>query len=326
MRIFVAGATGALGRRLVPLLVEGGHQVTGMTRTPGKAAGLRAAGAEPVVADALDREAVLRAVTAARPEVVVHQLTALATTTSFRRFDQQFALTNRLRTEGTDHLLEAARAAGARRFVAQSFAGWPFARVGGPVKTEDDPLDPDPPAQLRRTLEAIRHLEAAVLGAEGIEGVVLRYGGFYGPGTSAGAGGYMLEDLRRGRFPIVGAGTGVWSFIHIDDAAAATVAAIERGAPGIYQIVDDDPAPVSEWLPALADAIGARPPRRVPAWLARLLAGEHAVVLMTEIRGASNAKARRELGWRPVHRSWRQGFRDGLGQAAPGPYPARKVS
>jgi nucleoside-diphosphate-sugar epimerase len=327
MRIFVAGATGVLGRRLVPQLVSGGHQVTAMTRTPGKAAGLRAAGAEPVVADALDRDAVLRAVVAARPQVVVHQLTALTGMTGFRKFDREFALTNRLRTEGTDHLLEAARTAGTRRFVAQSFTGWPFARVGGPVKTEDDPLDPDPPAQLRRTLEAIRHLEAAVLGTEGIDGIVLRYGGFYGPGTSAGAGSSMLEDLRRRRFPIVGAGTGVWSFIHIDDAAAATMAAVERGAPGIYQIVDDEPAPVSEWLPALAAAIGAPPPRQVPAWVARLLAGEHAVVLMTEARGASNAKARHELGWRPGYRSWRQGFRHGLGEAtAAGPYPARKVS
>jgi 2-alkyl-3-oxoalkanoate reductase len=313
MRIYVAGATGALGRRLVPLLVAGGHQVTAMTRSPGKAAGLRAAGAEPVVADALDREAVLAVVTAARPEVVVHQLTDLAGTTDLKRFDAGFAGTNRLRTEGTDHLLEAARAAGARRLVAQSFAGWPFARVGGPVKTEDDPLDPDPPAELRRTLDAIRHLEAAVLGAEGIEGVVLRYGGFYGPGTSAGVGGYMLEDLRRGRFPMVGAGTGVWSFVHIDDAATATVAAVERGAPGLYQVVDDDPAPVSEWLPALAAAVGARPPRRVPVWLARLLGGEHGVVLMNEVRGAANAKARRELGWRPAYPSWRQGFRSGLG-------------
>jgi 2-alkyl-3-oxoalkanoate reductase len=313
MRIFVAGATGALGRRLVPLLVAGGHQVTAMTRRVGRTMELYAAGAEPVVADALDRDAVLAAVTAARPEAVVHQLTDLAGVTSFRRFDQGFAATNRLRTEGTDHLLEAARVAGARRFVAQSFAGWPFARLGGPVKTEDDPLDPDPPAELRRTLDAIRYLESAVLEAEGLEGVVLRYGGFYGPGTSAGEGGYILDDLRRRRFPVVGAGTGVWSFVHIDDAATATVAALERGAPGIYQIVDDDPAPVSAWLPALAAAAGARPPRRVPAWLARLLAGEHAVVLMTEVRGASNAKAKRELGWRPAHPSWRQGFRTGLG-------------
>jgi 2-alkyl-3-oxoalkanoate reductase len=313
MRIFVAGATGALGRRLVPQLVAGGHRVTGMTRSPGKAGWLRAAGAEPVVADALDRDDVLRVVAAARPEVVVHQLTDLAAMTNFRKFDAGFAATNRLRTKGTDHLLAAARAAGARRLVAQSFAGWPFARVGGPVKTEDDPLDPDPPAQLRRTLDAIRHLEAAVAQAEGIEGLVLRYGGFYGPGTSAGEGGYVLEDLRRRRLPIVGAGTGVWSFVHIDDAAAATVAAVERGAPGIYQIVDDDPAPVAEWLPVLAEAAGARPPRRVPVWAARLLAGEHGVVLMTEVRGASNAKAKRELGWRPAWPSWRQGFRAGLG-------------
>ena len=243
----------------------------------------------------------------------MHELTDLAGTTSMRRFDRAFAGTNRLRIEGTDHLVAAARAAGARRLVAQSFAGWPFARVGGPVKTEDDPLDPDPPAELRRTLDAIRHLESAVLGAEGLEGIVLRYGGFYGPGTSAGEGGYMLDDLRRRRFPVIGAGTGVCSFVHIDDAATATLAALERGAPGIYQIVDDDPAPVSAWLPALAAAAGARPPRRVPAWLARLLAGEHAVVLMTEVRGASNAKAKRELGWRPAHPSWRQGFRTGLG-------------
>jgi nucleoside-diphosphate-sugar epimerase len=326
MRIFVAGATGAIGRRLLPLLLADGHQVTAMTRRPAKAAGLRATGADPVVADALDREAVLAAVTAARPEVVVHELTDLAAMRDFRKVDQGFAATNRLRTEGTDHLLAAARAAGARRFVAQSFAGWPFARTGGPVKTEDDPLDPDPPAALRPTLDAIRHLEAAVLGADGMEGVVLRYGGFYGPGTSAGEGGYMLEDLRRRRFPMVGAGTGVWSFVHIDDAAAATAAAVERGAPGVYQIVDDDPAPVSEWLPALAEAAGAPPPRRVPAWLARLVAGEHAVVLMTEVRGAANAKARRELGWTPVHRSWRQGFRDDLAGTGPGSYPARKVS
>jgi nucleoside-diphosphate-sugar epimerase len=313
MRIVVAGATGALGRRLVPLLVERGHEVVGMTRSPAKAADLRAAGAEPVVADALDRDAVLRAVGQARPEVVVHQLTALAGLTNSRRFDQGFALTNRLRTEGTDHLLAAARAAGARRFVAQSFAGWPFARVGGPVKTEEDPLDPDPPAEFRRTLDAIRHLESAVRGAEGLEGVVLRYGGFYGPGTSVGDGGFLLEEIRRRRLPIVGAGTGVWSFVHIDDAAAATAAAVERGAPGIYQIVDDDPAPVSAWLPALAAAIGAKPPRRVPAWVARLLAGEHGVVLFTDIRGASNAKAKRELGWNPAYPSWRQGFRTGLG-------------
>jgi nucleoside-diphosphate-sugar epimerase len=317
MRIFVAGATGVLGSRLVPLLLEGGHELVGMTRSPERAERLRAAGATPVVADGLDREAVLSAVRQARPEVVVHQLTALAGATDFRRLDEGFAPTNRLRTAGTDILLAAALAAGARRFVAQSYAGWPFAREGGPVKTEEDPLDPDPPGELRRSLDAIRHLESAVLGADGLAGVVLRYGGFYGPGTSLGDGGFMLDDLRRRRFPIVGAGTGVWSFVHIDDAAAATAIAVERGAPGCYQIVDDDPAPVSEWLPALAAAIGAKPPRRVPAWLARLLIGEHGVVLMTEIRGASNAKARRELGWRPAHPSWRQGFREGLAASQP---------
>jgi nucleoside-diphosphate-sugar epimerase len=305
MKIFVAGATGALGSRLVPLLVKGGHEVVGMTRSSEKAADLRRLGAEPMVADGLDRNAVLRAVRQARPEVVVHQLTALAGMTSFRKFDEGFALTNRLRTQGADHLLAAALDAGTRRFVAQSFAGWPFARAGGPVKTEDAPLDPNPPAELRRTLDAIRHLESAVLGAEGLEGVVLRYGGFYGPGTSVGVGGFMLDSIRKRRFPIVGAGTGVWSFVHIDDAAAATVAAVEGGPPGLYHVVDDDPAPVSAWLPALAAAIGAKPPRQVPAWVGRLAAGEHGVVLLTEVRGAANAKARRELGWKPAHPSWR---------------------
>jgi nucleoside-diphosphate-sugar epimerase len=327
MKVFVAGATGAIGTQLVRQLAAAGHDVIGMTRSPAKTDMLRALGARPVVADALDPDAVARAVAETEPEVIVHQLTALSGRLDLRRPDRFFAMTNRLRTEGTDHLLEAARAAGARRFVAQSYAGWPFARTGGPVKTEEDPLDPDPPAEFRRTLDAIRHLESAVLGAEGLEGVVLRYGGFYGPGTSVGDGGFLLEEIRRRRLPIVGAGTGVWSFIHIDDAAAATMAAVERGAPGIYQIVDDEPAPVSEWLPALAAAIGAPPPRQVPAWVARLLAGEHAVVLMTEARGASNAKARRELGWLPAWPSWRQGFRHGLGEAtAAGPYPARKVS
>jgi 2-alkyl-3-oxoalkanoate reductase len=312
-RILLAGSTGVVGRRLVPLLVEAGHHVIALTRRPERVPALQAAGAHPAVVDVRESGALVATVRDTAPEVVVHQLTDLAGTTNLKRFDAGFAATNRLRTEGTDNLLAAARAAGARRLVAQSFAGWPFARVGGPVKTEEDPLDPDPPAELRRTLDAIRHLEAAVLGAEGIEGLVLRYGGFYGPGTSVGAGGYMLDDLRRRRLPIVGAGTGVWSFIHIDDAAAATAAAVERGAPGLYQIVDDDPAPVAEWLPALAEAAGARPPRRVPVWAARLLAGEHGVILMTEARGADNTKAKRELGWRPAYPSWRQGFRTGLG-------------
>ena len=312
MRVFVAGATGVLGTRLVPLLVERGHEVTGMTRSPEKAGAVRAAGAEPAIADALDSTATAAAVERARPEVVVHELTALPAAINYRKVDRDFALTNRLRTEGTDNLLGAARASGARRFVAQSFAGWPYARLGGLVKTEEDPLDPDPPPGLRTTLDAIRHLEAAVLGTEGIEGLVLRYGGFYGPGTSVGKGGSVTEDVRRRRIPLVGDAGGVWSFVHIDDAARATVAAIERGEPGTYNIVDDDPAPVSEWLPGLASALGAKPPRRVPAFLARLAVGKHGVVMMTDARGASNAKAKRDLGWELEYPSWREGFRTGL--------------
>jgi 2-alkyl-3-oxoalkanoate reductase len=259
---------------------------------------------------------VREALTRAEPEVVVHELTALAGFTDFRKFDEGFATTNRLRTEGTDHLIAGLREMGVRRLVAQSYAGWPHARIGGPVKTEEDPLDPDPPAALRRTLEAIRHLEDAVLHTDGVQGTVLRYGGFYGPGTSLAEGGIQLEAVRRRRFPLVGAGTGMTSFIHIDDAAAATVAAMERGASGLYNIVDDDPASVAEWLPALAAAIGAKPPRRVPVWMARLFVGEHGVVMMTDVRGASNAKAKRELGWKPMYPSWRDGFRRGLGSAA----------
>ena len=314
MKIFVAGATGALGRRLVPLLASNGHTVVGTTRTPSKAEALRAAGATPVVLEALDRDAVIDALTRAEPEVVVHQLTALAGFTDFRKLDEGFAATNRLRTEGTDHLLEGIRRLPVRRIVAQSYAGPGFyARTGGPIKTEDDPFYPDPPAALRHPVEAVRYLERAVLDAEGIQGTVLRYGGFYGPGTSLGEGGVYLEGVRRRQFPIVAAGTGVWSFIHIDDAATATLAAIECGRTGAYNTVDDDPAPVAEWLPVLAAATGAKPPRRVPAWLARLFVGEHGVVMMTESRGASNAKAKRELGWRPAYPSWRTGFRVGLG-------------
>lgn len=306
MRVFVAGATGALGKRLVPLLVERGHEVTGMTRTTARAEALQAAGVTPVVADALDHAGVMDAVRDACPEAVVHQLTAL----DLRRFDKSFAQTNALRTIGTDHLLEAAQAAGARRFVAQSFAGWPYARTGGPVKAEADPLDPDPPAQLAATLAAIRHLEAAVTGARDIEGLVLRYGGFYGPGTSlAPEGGEQTELIRKRHWPIVGDGGGILSFVHIDDAAAATAAAIEGGAPRIYNVVDDEPAPVSDWLPYLAEALGAKAPRRVPTWVGRLAAGEHGVAMMTTVRGASNAKAKEALGWTPRYGSWREGFR-----------------
>ena len=316
MKIFVAGATGAIGRRLVPLLVSNGHTVVGTTRTPGKAEALRAAGASPVVLDALDREAVVDAVTLAQPDLVVHELTALAGFSDFRKLDESFAATNRLRTEGTDHLLEGIRRLPVRRIVAQSYAGPGFyARTGGLIKTEDDPFDPDPPAALRRPIQAVQYLEHAVLQAEGIQGTVLRYGGFYGPGTSAGEGGSQLEAVRRRLFPVVAGGTGVWSFVHIDDAATATLAAIEGGRTGVYNIVDDDPAPVAEWLPVLAAVIGAKPPRRVPAWLARLLVGEQGVVMMTQSRGAANAKAKRELGWTLRYPSWRTGFRVGLGSS-----------
>jgi nucleoside-diphosphate-sugar epimerase len=304
LRIFLAGASGTLGRRLVMQLVARGHHVTGTTRS--RADELRALGAEPAVVDPLDAAALRDAVVRAEPDVVVHELTGLGGMGLARNFDKLFAVTNRLRTEGTDNLIAAARAAGARRLVWQSYAGWPYARDGGPIKTEDDPLDPDPPADARESLAAIRHLEAAVL-ESGLEGVVLRYGGFYGPGTSLDEGGDHRELIRKRRFPIGGAGTGVWSFIHIDDAAAATVAAIEGSATGIYNIVDDDPATPNEWLPALARELGAPPPRRLPGWLLRIAAGPQGYSLMVHQRGASNAKAARDLGWRPAH-SWRQGF------------------
>ena len=313
MKVFVAGATGALGRQLVPQLVARGHEVVGMTRSAARREVVRSLGATPVVADALDAAKVAAAVAETEPEVIVHELTALAGPIDLRHFDRFFEATNRLRTEGTDHLLAAARAVGARRFVGQSFAGWPYARSGGAVKTEGDPLDSAPPAQMRRTLDAIRYLEAAVTGGHSIEGVVLHYGALYGPGTSLdGEGSEQVQMIRKRRFPVVGDGGGVWSFVHVEDAAGATVAAVERGRPGIYNIVDDEPAPVAQWLPALAAALRAKPPRRVTRWLGRLLAGEVATVMMTEVRGASNAKAKRELGWQPRHASWRDGFSGGL--------------
>jgi 2-alkyl-3-oxoalkanoate reductase len=314
MKIFVAGATGALGKQLVPQLVASGHDVVGMTRSESKTDLVRDLGARPVVADALDADAVAQAVAGAEPEVIVHQLTALSGSPDMRHPDRYFEVTNRLRTEGTDHLLAAGRAVGARRFVAQSFAGWPFARTGGAVKSEDDPLDPDPPNGIRATHAAIRYLEDAVTSADWAEGIVLRYGGFYGPGTSVSSdpGAEITVGVRKRKFPIVGDGGGVWSFIHIADAASATAAAIERGRPGIYNVVDDEPAPVREWIPVLANALGAKPPRRLPRWLGRLAAGEAATVFMTDIRGASNAKAKRELAWELRYPSWRQGFAQGL--------------
>jgi nucleoside-diphosphate-sugar epimerase len=315
MKVFVAGATGALGKQLVPLLVAGGHDVVGMTRTEAKRDQLRRAGAQPVVADALDADAVGRAVGEAEPDVIVHELTAIPPAINMRHFDRDFALTNRLRTEGTDHLLSAGQAVGVKRFVAQGNAGVLYARTGGPIKEEDAPLDDDPPPVMRQSHAAIRHLEAAVTGASWTEGTVLRYGWFYGPGTSIALDppGSYIELLRKRQFPIVGAGTGTWSFIHIEDAATATVAAIEGGPAGIYNVVDDEPAAVSEFLPVLAAAVGAKRPLRVPRWVGRLAAGEMAVMAMTELRGASNDKAKRELGWRLRYPSWRQGFAEGLG-------------
>lgn len=314
MRVFVAGGTGAIGKRLVPLLTAQGHEVFATTRSAEKTSALHAVGAVPVVVDALDRGALRRAVLEAAPDVVVHQLTDLTGGGSPRRFDRQLGATNRLRTDGTDNLLEAALAAGTRRFVAQSYAGWPYAREGGAAKDEDAPLDPRPPRQMRRSLNALRHLEGAVLDAPGLEGVILRYGTFYGPGTAISDDGDLVDLVRRRRLAVVGSGAGVWSFVHVDDAAAATALAMEPGAAtGVFNIVDDDPAQVREWLPRLADALGAEPPRRVPTALGRVFTGEVGVSLMTRIRGASNARARDELGWRPRHESWRAGFRDALG-------------
>jgi len=312
MRVFVAGATGAIGSKLVPALVRRGHDVVGTTRSPERARAIEAAGATPAVVDALDAEAVKRAVGEAAPDVIVHELTAIPPDFNPRRFDRAFAMTNRLRTEGTDHLVAAAEAAGVRRFVAQSFAAWPYVRQGSWVKTEDDPLDEDPPAQVRRTLEAIRYVERATLQGP-FEGLALRYGGFYGPGSPLARIGPIADAVRRRRFPIVGSGAGVWSFVHLEDAAEATALAVERGAPGVYNVTDDEPAPVRDWLPVLADALGAPAPRRAPVWVGRLFGGELAVTMMTELRGASNAKARRELGWTLRYPSWRQGFREGLG-------------
>jgi nucleoside-diphosphate-sugar epimerase len=317
MKVFVAGAAGAIGAQLVPQLVERGHDVVGMTRSQSKRGMVARMGARPVIADALDREAVARAVAEADPEVVVHELTALSGKLNMRRIDRLLAATNRLRTEGTDHLLAAAKAVGARRVIAQSFTGWPFARIGGPVKDEAAPLDPEPPAALRDGLAAIRHVERAVTEIPWAEGVALRYGALYGPrtGLSSDPDAPMTKAVLRRKVPIIGDGGGVWSFVHVADAASATVQAIEYGATGIYQVVDDEPAPVRDWLPALAKALHARPPRRVPRWVGRLLAGEAATVWFTEIRGASNHRSRHELGWEPGHPTWRTGFAEALGGA-----------
>jgi 2-alkyl-3-oxoalkanoate reductase len=303
MRVFVTGATGVLGQHLVPALIAAGHEVTATTRTPAKAAQLRRAGAEPAVVDGLDRAAVVAAVQAAAPEVIVHEMTALADMRSLRNLDKVFAATNELRTHGTDNLLAAAAQAGTRRVIAQSNTNM-TARSGSSVQTEADPLDARPVPSAAGTVAAVKHVEEAVPRAVP-EGLVLRYGNFYGPGASD----FMVEMVRKRQFPVIGGGTGIWSFIEISDAAAATVAAVGGGAPGVYNIVDSDPAPVAEWLPYLAKAAGAKPPLRLPVWLGRLLAGDFVVAQMTEARGSSNEKAKKELGFQPQYESWREGFR-----------------
>jgi nucleoside-diphosphate-sugar epimerase len=312
LRIFVAGATGALGRRLVPMLIQAGHEVTAMTRSQSKVDSLRAAGAVPVVCDVFDAAALREAVVAASPEVLVHELTDLPPNIDPRKADEQTAGNDRIRTEGTRNLVAAALAAGTRRIVAQSIA-FAYAPIGEPIKGEDDPLWDDAPWPFSRSVKALHELDTAVTQTEGLEGLVLRYGFFYGPGTGYARDGYWADQVRKRRFPVVGSGAGIFSYIQVDDAAAATVAAIERGRPGIYNVVDDDPAPVSEWLPIYAEAVGAKKPRRVPAFIARFAAGKYAVSLATELRGASNEKAKRELGWAPRYPSWRTGFREALG-------------
>jgi nucleoside-diphosphate-sugar epimerase len=312
MRILIAGASGAIGRRLVPMLVERGHTVTGTTRTPDKADLLSGLGAQPALMDGLDRAQVMRTVADAKPDVLIHQLTAIGGRMDLRNFDRYFADTNRLRTEGTDNLLAAAQAAGVRRFVAQSYTGWTNEQIGGPVKTEDDPFATNPAPTSRQSLAAILHVESTVASAP-LESVVLRYANLYGPGNALGAGGEVPDMVRKRRLPIVGGGGGIWSFIHVDDAASATVIAAERSQTGLFNIADDEPAAVSEWLPYLANVLGAKPPLRVPTFVARPMIGQHGITMMTTARGSSNAKARKEMGWAPAYPSWRQGFREGLG-------------
>jgi nucleoside-diphosphate-sugar epimerase len=309
MRVFVAGASGAIGTRLVPQLIDRGHEVIGTATSPQSAERVRRLGAKPVKLDLLDPRAVRKSVLGAAPDAIVHEATALSDAKFTRNFDRTFAVTNRLRTEGTDALIAAGREAGVSRFVAQSFASYRHAREGGPIKTEDDPLGPAPGASMRESWAAMNYLDKAVTDAGGI---VLRYGVFYGAANDG-----LVEPVRRRRYPIVGEGGGMVSWMHLDDGAAATVLALEHDGPAIYNIVDDDPAPVREWLPVLAESLGAKPPRRFPRWLARLFAGEAAVVLGTEARGVSNAKAKRELGWEPRYPSWRQGFRAAYASNAP---------
>jgi 2-alkyl-3-oxoalkanoate reductase len=312
MKILLAGASGAVGQSLIPLLVEQHHEVYGAFRNPAHNDRVQSLGATPVVFDALDATAVSKAVDEIKPHAVIHQLTAIPARIDLRHFDRDFALTNKLRTEGTRNLTTAAVKAGVEKFIAQSFAGWPYTRTGIRLKTEEDSLDPTPPAQLKSTLDAIQMLENTVIREQAFTGIVLRYGPFYGPNTSISTTGTVVEDIRHHKFPLIGQGTGVWSFCHIHDAASATVAALNRAQRGIYNIVDDDPALVSDWLPYLAECVGAKPPSRLPNLLARAVVGEHVVALMNDIRGVSNEKAKRELNWTPKWASWRQGFREGL--------------
>jgi len=312
MRIFVAGASGVIGRRLVPLLVAQGHSVVGMTRSDERAEQLREGGAEPVVVDVFDAEALRRAVTAAQPDVVVHELTDLPQNLDPRRAKEAYARNDRIRREGTSNLVAAAVASGAKRIVAQSIA-FVYEPEGDAVKDEDAPIWDDAPEPFTDSIAAVRQLEDMVVKADGIDGLALRYGFFYGPGTAYAADGSLAEMVRRRRFPVLGKGAGVFSYIHIDDAASATVAAVERGPSGIYNVVDDDPAPMRDWLPVYAEALGAKPPRRLPAWIGRIAAGKFTAAMATQLRGASNEKAKRELGWQPQHASWRQGFREALG-------------
>jgi nucleoside-diphosphate-sugar epimerase len=302
MRVFVAGGTGVLGKRVVPALVAQGHQVTATTTTPGKLRQLEQLGADAVVMNGLDAASVTEAVATARPEVIVHEMTAISRKPDFKHMDRWFATTNRLRTEGTDHLVSAAKACGVSKIIAQSYACWNGIRDGGWVKTEDDPLDPMTGMTMQVVAEAIRHLEDIVVSAGG---AALRYGGLYGPGATED----QVELVRKRQFPLVGGGTGYSSWVHVDDAARATVLAVEKQVKGVFNVVDDEPAPASEWLPYLARCAGAKPPMRVPTWLARLLAGDVAVTMMTQGRGFSNAKAKRELGWELLYPSWRQGFK-----------------
>jgi 2-alkyl-3-oxoalkanoate reductase len=317
MRVFVAGATGAIGARLVPRLKERGHEVIGTSRSMDRAKRLLSLGAEPVALDLLDRQAVREAVLDAKPDAVIHQATALTGLSDFRHFDRSFHQTNLLRTQGTDALLAAAEETGVGRVIVQSFASYRYAREGGPVKTEEDPLDPTPVSAMRETEDAMAYMDRVVTDAGG---VVLRYGGFYGDPSDT----TLIDAVRARKFPVVGNGEGVSSFIHLDDAAEATVLSLDHEGPAIYNIVDDEPAPIRVWLPELARMLGARPPRHFPTWLARIFAGEALVMISTEARGASNAKAKRELGWTLRYPSWRKGFAESYGSAT-GPEAPRSI-